>query len=98
MVVEASNPTDVMENELISRWQRVMTSIPRGTMGGYFGYSSRQLQYLGLVIKEVLRAKDASLQVCFIFEIMILINLVLKYYIILWILLILSMVLSLFLW
>ncbi|XP_023290093.1 uncharacterized protein LOC105700754 [Orussus abietinus] len=55
-------PADLLENELIDRWRRVVTSLPRGTMGGHYGYSSRQLEYLGLVVQEVLRANEVSLQ------------------------------------
>ncbi|XP_063975069.1 uncharacterized protein LOC135161436 [Diachasmimorpha longicaudata] len=53
-------PSDVLENELIMRWRRVMASLPRGTMGGSSGYSPRQLAYLGLVLREVLKVRKLS--------------------------------------
>lgn len=56
-------PSDILENELISRWRRVMTSLPRGTMGRHCGYSGKQLEYLSLVVKEVLKVKKSVLQV-----------------------------------
>lgn len=55
--------SEILEMELLSRWRRVLASLPRGTMSGYYGYGSRQLQYLGLVVKEVLNAKEYVLQV-----------------------------------
>ncbi|KAG7188665.1 hypothetical protein KM043_008289 [Ampulex compressa] len=55
-------PLDVMESELIVKWRNVMASIPRGTMDADHGYSGRQLEYLSLILKEILRMKDASLQ------------------------------------
>lgn len=56
-------PSDVLENELISRWRRVITSLPRGTMGRHCGYSGKQLEYLSLVVREVLKVKNVVLQV-----------------------------------
>lgn len=56
-------PNDQLENELILRWQRVMVSLPRGTMSTYTGYNPRQLSYLALVIKEVLNVRDLSTNV-----------------------------------
>ncbi|XP_043269772.1 uncharacterized protein [Venturia canescens] len=58
-------PSDVLENELITRWRRVMTSLPRGTMSGHYGYSTRQLDYISIIVKEVLRLKDNTLQARF---------------------------------
>ncbi|XP_011307669.1 uncharacterized protein [Fopius arisanus] len=53
-------PSDVLENELIARWRRVMASLPRGTMERPSGYNPRQLAYLGLVLREVLRLRKLS--------------------------------------
>ncbi|XP_015591289.1 uncharacterized protein LOC107265900 isoform X2 [Cephus cinctus] len=53
-------PIDTLENELISRWKRTISSLPRGTMGTHCGYTVRQLEYLGLVVKEVLGWKEHS--------------------------------------
>ncbi|XP_046467863.1 uncharacterized protein [Neodiprion pinetum] len=55
-------PSDILENELITRWRRVIASLPRGTMGRHCGYSGKQLEYLALVIREVLKVKKAVLQ------------------------------------
>ncbi|XP_034950703.1 uncharacterized protein, partial [Chelonus insularis] len=55
------SPSDVLENELIVRWRRVMTSLPRGSMEGCNGYNSRQLTYLGLIVREVLKVKELLL-------------------------------------
>ncbi|XP_058794582.1 uncharacterized protein LOC131666180 isoform X2 [Phymastichus coffea] len=53
---------ELLERELVSRWRQVMASLPRGSMSGHYGYGPRQLQYLGLLVKEVLRAKDTLQQ------------------------------------
>ncbi|XP_048509592.1 uncharacterized protein LOC105689999 [Athalia rosae] len=50
-------PSDILENELIARWNRVITSLPRGTMGRHCGYGGKQLEYLSLVVREVLKVK-----------------------------------------
>ncbi|XP_014296606.1 uncharacterized protein LOC103572535 [Microplitis demolitor] len=55
-------PSDILESELIVRWRHVMASLPRGTMGGHYGYSTRQLTYLGLVINQVLKVKELAMQ------------------------------------
>ncbi|XP_076625427.1 uncharacterized protein LOC143343923 isoform X1 [Colletes latitarsis] len=55
-------PLEVMESELIVRWRDVLASLPRGTTDANYGYSWRQLEYLNLILEQVLRAKDASLQ------------------------------------
>ncbi|CAG5108824.1 Protein of unknown function [Cotesia congregata] len=55
-------PSDILESELIVRWRQVMASLPRGTMGGHYGYSTRQLMYLGIVIKQVLKVKELVMQ------------------------------------
>lgn len=70
LFVGEANTNDLMETELISRWQRVLNSVPKGTMGGHFGYSLNQLQYLGLIIQQVLKAKEATLQVYFYYVIL----------------------------
>ena len=54
---------EILERELVGRWWKVMASVPRGTMDNPESYGPRQLQYLGLVVREVLRAKDSLLQV-----------------------------------
>ncbi|XP_053995248.1 uncharacterized protein LOC128885291 [Hylaeus anthracinus] len=55
-------PVDVMESELIVRWRDVLASLPRGRTDVDYGYSWRQLEYFSLILEQVLRAKDASLQ------------------------------------
>ncbi|XP_066586521.1 uncharacterized protein [Prorops nasuta] len=62
MVPYNPSPMDLLEKELIIRWRTVMASLPRGTMNADYGYSSRQLEYLSIVLQEVLQAKDALLQ------------------------------------
>lgn len=54
---------DVMEGELIVRWRDIMASLPRGTTNEDYGYSQRQLEYFSMILEQVLRMKDASLQV-----------------------------------
>ncbi|KAJ8675297.1 hypothetical protein QAD02_011083 [Eretmocerus hayati] len=51
--------SELLDAELISRWREVLASLPRGTMSNHNGYGQRQLQYLGLVVKEVLQAKES---------------------------------------
>ncbi|CAK9812411.1 hypothetical protein ANTPLA_LOCUS7381 [Anthophora plagiata] len=55
-------PLDVMESELIVRWRDIMASLPRGTTNENYGYSQRQLEYFSLILEQVLRTKDVSLQ------------------------------------
>lgn len=55
--------SELLEAELVTRWRQVLASLPRGSMSGYLGYGPRQLQYLGLVLREVLRARDSITQV-----------------------------------
>lgn len=56
-------PLDVMESELVVRWRDVLATLPRGTPDADYGYSRRQLEYFSLILEQVLRAKDVSLQV-----------------------------------
>nr|XP_012142955.1 PREDICTED: uncharacterized protein LOC100880684 [Megachile rotundata] len=62
MTRDVPRPLDVMEGELIVRWRDVMTSLPRGSPSEDHGYSSRQLEYFSLILEQVLRAKNATLQ------------------------------------
>ncbi|OXU22869.1 hypothetical protein TSAR_006653 [Trichomalopsis sarcophagae] len=57
--------SELLERELLIRWSQVMASLPRGTMSGHHGYGNHQLQYLGLVVGQVLRAKDSLNQESF---------------------------------
>lgn len=63
MTQSVPRPLDVMESELIVRWRDIMASLPRGTSDADYGYSQRQLEYFTLIVEQVLRAKDATLQV-----------------------------------
>lgn len=60
---EVPRPLDVMESELIVRWRDIVASLPRGTPDADYGYSERQLEYFSMIVEQVLRAKDALLQV-----------------------------------
>ncbi|XP_076679266.1 uncharacterized protein LOC143374746 isoform X2 [Andrena cerasifolii] len=62
MTQSVPRPLDVMESELIVRWRDIMASLPRGTSDADYGYSQRQLEYFTLIVEQVLRAKDATLQ------------------------------------
>ncbi|XP_046144601.1 uncharacterized protein LOC114877064 [Osmia bicornis bicornis] len=62
MTRDVPRPLDVMESELIVRWRDVMTSLPRGIPSQDHGYSPRQLEYFSLILEQVLRANNSSLQ------------------------------------
>ncbi|XP_017766501.1 PREDICTED: uncharacterized protein LOC108555384 [Eufriesea mexicana] len=62
MARDVPGPLDVMESELIVRWRDIMASLPRGTTNEDYGYSQRQLEYFSMILEQVLRMKDASLQ------------------------------------
>ncbi|XP_015437680.1 PREDICTED: uncharacterized protein LOC107192853 [Dufourea novaeangliae] len=62
MTPAAPRPLDVMESELIVRWRDIVFALPRGTADADYGYNPRQLEYLSLIVEQVLRAKDASAQ------------------------------------
>ncbi|XP_031844381.1 uncharacterized protein LOC116432130 isoform X2 [Nomia melanderi] len=62
MAQDVPRPLDVLENELIVRWREIVFSLPRGTADADYGYSHRQLEYLGLILEQVLRAKDSVAQ------------------------------------
>ncbi|XP_076646683.1 uncharacterized protein LOC143355596 isoform X2 [Halictus rubicundus] len=55
-------PLDAMETELIARWRDIVFSLPRGTADADYGYSPRQLEYLGLILEQALRARDCTAQ------------------------------------
>nr|XP_033330261.1 uncharacterized protein LOC117222598 isoform X2 [Megalopta genalis] len=55
-------PLEAMETELIVRWRDIVFSLPRGTPDADYGYSSRQLEYLGLILEQVLQARDFTAQ------------------------------------
>ncbi|XP_026672873.1 uncharacterized protein LOC108629099 [Ceratina calcarata] len=62
MTRSVPRPIDIMESELIVRWRDIVASLPRGTTDEDYGYNQRQLEYLNMILEQVLRARDASLQ------------------------------------
>lgn len=65
MTRDVPRPLDVMENELIVRWRDIIAALPRETSDEDYGYSQKQLEYFSMILEQVLRAKNALLQVEF---------------------------------
>ncbi|XP_078032672.1 uncharacterized protein LOC144467656 [Augochlora pura] len=59
---DVPRPLEAMETELIARWRDIVFSLPRGTADADYGYSPRQLEYLGLILEQVLQARYFTAQ------------------------------------
>lgn len=59
---------EVMETELITRWRGVIASLPRSAAHGHCAFSERQLEYIGMLVKQVLAARDSTVEVLYMYR------------------------------